>query len=164
MKKLYLANPYGFSTSQREYLLPKIIEKIQSLGIEVLEPFEENNQVDFSKKDWAYDVGQDDVHDVLNCDGIFAVVNGLEPDSGVMVELGIAIGYNKLIDASMLFADKKQIFLFRDDFRNSTDSEMYPLNLMLFTGLPKEGWEKNYFTSISDIVNKNKNLYHWSKE
>ena len=44
-----------------------------------------------------------------------------------MVELGLAIAWGK------------PTFLFRDDFRRCTDSEVYPLNLMLFTGLPG-GW------------------------
>jgi len=55
-----------------------------------------------------------------------------------MIELGIAI------------ALKKQIFLFRDDFRNCSDSNQYPLNLMLFLGLPKDDWEKYYFESLED--------------
>ena len=41
-----------------------------------------------------------------------------------MVELGMAIALGK------------PTFLFRDDFRRATDSEHYPLNLMLFTGCP----------------------------
>ena len=46
-----------------------------------------------------------------------------------MVELGMAIAWDK------------PVFLFRDDFRRCTDSEAYPLNLMVFTGLPEQGWE-----------------------
>ena len=57
------------------------------------------------------------------------MVNGCPPDEGVMVELGLAI------------AGEKPVFLFRDDFRRCTDSEAYPLNLMVFTGLPETGWE-----------------------
>jgi len=64
---------------------------------------------------------------VRDADGIFAVVNGCPPDEGVMVELGMAIAW------------EKAVFLFRDDFRRCTDSEAYPLNLMLFTGLPEAG-------------------------
>ena len=43
--------------------------------------------------------------DVVESDGIFAVVNGAPPDEGVMVELGMAIALGK------------PTFLFRDDFR-----------------------------------------------
>ena len=37
----------------------------------------------------------------------------------------------------MAIAWHKPTFLFRDDFRRCTDSEVYPLNLMLFAGLPE---------------------------
>ena len=68
-----------------------------------------------------------------------------------MVELGIAI------------ALKKEIFLFRDDFRNCSDSDQYPLNLMLFAGLSKESWSKNYLETLKDIKNPNKNFLNWAK-
>jgi len=139
-QKVYLANPYGFSKQQKEELLPKLVSKIESLGYEVWEPFERNNQkIDFSNFDWAYDVGQADKHDVEKCDIIFAVVNGTPPDEGVMIELGMAIALGK------------KIYLFRDDFRKCTDSGKYPLNLMLFTGLPKDNWKDYYFTSVDEI-------------
>ena len=38
-KKLYLANPYGFS-KQTKNLLPKFIKIFQNLNVEVYEPFE----------------------------------------------------------------------------------------------------------------------------
>ncbi len=148
-KKIYLANPYGFSKQQKELLLSPIIKKLEYLGAEVWEPFERNNQVDFSKLGWAYNIAQADLNDVKNCDGIFAIVNGTPPDEGVMVELGIAIALNKAI------------FLFRDDFRRCTDSEYYPLNLMLFAGLPEFGWEEYYYTCVEDIDSECKALYRW---
>ncbi len=67
----------------------------------------------------------------------------------VMVELGVAIALNKAI------------FLFRDDFRRCTDSEQYPLNLMLFCGLPEVGWEDYYYTPIDEIKSQDKALYGW---
>jgi nucleoside 2-deoxyribosyltransferase len=94
-------------------------------------------------------VAQADLNDVKSCDGIFAIVNGTPPDEGVMVELGVAIALNKAI------------FLFRDDFRRCTDSEQYPLNLMLFSGLPQVGWEDYYYTSVEEIKSQDKALYDW---
>jgi len=55
----------------------------------------------------------------------------------------------------------KKIFLFRDDCRRCTDSENYPLNLMLFTGLPQKGWEEHYYTSIEQIHSPDKALARW---
>ena len=68
-----------------------------------------------------------------------------------MVELGIAI------------ALKKEIFLFRDDFRNCSDSNQYPLNLMLFVGLSRDNWSRNYFETLEDISNPKKNFLNWIK-
>ena len=148
-RTLYLANPYGFSAQQRALLLPPIIHALTKLGAEVWEPFERNNQIDMAQAGWAYRVAQSDVADVRRCDGIFAIVNGTPPDEGVMVELGVAI------------ALQKAIFLFRDDFRRCSDSEDYPLNLMVFAGLPEQNWERFYYTSVDDISSPNKALYTW---
>ena len=123
-KTIYLATPYGFSQQQKALLLPPIVQALEAMGAQVWEPFERNNQIDFSQAGWAYRVAQADLNDVKNCDGIFAVVNGTPPDEGVMVELGVAIALNKAI------------FLFRDDFRRCTDSEQYPLS-KTYLNLPR---------------------------
>ena len=151
-KTVYLANPYGFSSQQKALLLPPIVSALAALGLEVWEPFARNNQVDFTQRGWAYRVGQRDFSDVAESDATFAIVNGVPPDEGVMVELGMAI------------ALKKPTFLFRDDFRRATDSERYPLNLMLFTGLPEEGWEDYYYTSVEEITAPDKALARWARE
>ena len=91
------------------------------------------------------------LQDVREADAIFAVVNGVPPDEGVMVELGMAVALGK------------PTFLFRDDFRRATDSEEYPLNLMLFTGMPREGWERYYYTSIEEAGSPEKALARWAK-
>ena len=125
------ARPYIWPTptasrrSSGRLLLPQLVDALEALGLEVWEPFERNNQVDLSEAGWAYRIGQADFRDVRDADAIFAVVNGVPPDEGVMVELGMAIALGK------------PTFLFRDDFRRATDSEEYPLNLMLFTGMPR---------------------------
>ena len=149
-KTIYLANPYGFSTQQKESLLPPIIAALESLGLEVWEPFARNNQVDFQRAGWAYRVGQQDYADVVAADAIFAVVNGVPPDEGVMIELGMAIAMGK------------PTFLFRDDFRRVTDSEEYPLNLMLFTGMPEDDWVDYYCTSLDEITAADKALARWA--
>ena len=149
-KTIYLANPYGFSMQQKATLLPPIISALESLGLEVWEPFARNNQVDFQQPGWAYRIGQQDYADVVAVDGIFAIVNGVPPDEGVMVELGMAIALGK------------PTFLFRDDFRRATDSEEYPLNLMLFTGIPEENWQDYYYTTLDEITDRGKALAQWA--
>jgi hypothetical protein len=66
-----------------------------------------------------------------------------------MVELGMAIALNKTI------------FLFRDDFRRCTDSEQYPLNLMIFAGLPEIGWQDFFYSSVAEISSPQKALFTW---
>ena len=96
-------------------------------------------------------MAQNNYNDLKESDCIFAIVNGNPPDEGVMIELGIAI------------ALKKQIFLFRDDFRNCSDSDEYPLNLMVFLGLPKDEWSMYFFNSLNDITNENKKFIKWAR-
>ena len=151
-KTVYLANAYGFSAHQRSTVLPELVSALESLGLEIWEPFERNNQTANLEQGWAYQVGQADLRDVREADAIFAVVNGVPPDEGVMVELGIAIALGK------------PTFLFRDDFRRATDSEHYPLNLMLFAGLPEHGWESYYYTSVEEIASPGKMLARWAAE
>ncbi len=149
-KKLYLANPYGFS-KQTKTLLYEFINIFNDLNIEVFEPFERTQHILQKEGEWAYELAKSNLNDLKKCDCIFAIVNGSPPDEGVMIELGIAI------------ALKKEIFLFRDDFRNCSDSNQYPLNLMLFLGLPKHNWQKYYFESIQDIKSHEKGLVEWAK-
>ena len=151
-KTLYLANPYGFSLQQRAGPLPDLQTALEAMGAEIWEPFQRNNQIDKARDGWAYKVGQDDLRDVRDADGFFAVVNGCPPDEGVMVELGMAIAW------------KKPTFLFRDDFRSCTDSESYPLNLMLFTGLPEKDWEAYWYSSIDEIASPEKALARWLQD
>lgn len=149
MKTIYLANPYGFSEQQRDGPLQDLVQVLKDMGAEVWEPFARNNQGDTLQPGAAYRIGQKDMRDVRDSDGIFAVVNGVPPDEGVMVELGMAIAWGR------------EVFLFRDDFRKCTDSGEYPLNLMLFTGLPKNGWHDRYYTGVDDLRNPDKALFKW---
>ena len=150
-KTIYLANPYGFVAQQKRCLLPELVNALERLDLEVWEPFSRNNQPTMlSEPGRAYRVGQRDLIDVREAQAIFAVVNGTPPDEGVMVELGVAI------------ARGKPTFLFRDDFRRYTDSEQYPLNLMLFTGMPEDRWKDYFYTSLEEISNPEKALYKWA--
>ena len=148
-KTLYLANPYGFSAQQKAGPLAALVAALDAAGAEVWEPFARNNQVDTATAGWAYRIGQADVRDVRQADGLFAVVNGCPPDEGVMVELGLAIAWGK------------PTFLFRDDFRRCTDSEVYPLNLMLFAGMPEAEWEQYWYTSLDEMADPDKALARW---
>ena len=152
-KTLYLANPFGFSALHRSGPLRDLVAALEAAGARVWEPFERNNKIPRTGTRWAYRIGQDDTNDLREADGIFAVVNGCPPDEGVMVELGMAIAWGK------------PTFLYRDDFRRCTDSPgIYPLNLMIFAGLPETGWERYWFTDLSQISDPEKALVPWLNE
>ena len=146
---VYLASPYGFSEHWNQRLLPELVSALEALNIDVWEPFARNGQEDMAKPGWSYRVAQRDLQDVRDADAIFAIVNGTPPDEGVMVELGAAIALGK------------PTFLFRDDFRRCTDSEDYPLNLMVFAGLPEHGWQRSFYTSLDDVGDPTKALALW---
>ena len=148
-RRIYLASPYGFSAQWKRLLLPEFVSALASLGLEVWEPFARNGQIDLAEPGWAYRVAQRDLQDVRDADALFAIVNGTPPDEGVMVELGAAIALGK------------PTFLFRDDFRRCTDSEQYPLNLMLFAGLPEVGWEQFVYSDLNEITDPSKALVRW---
>ena len=148
-RRIYLASPYGFSAQSKRLLLPEFVSALASLGLEVWEPFARNGQIDLAEPGWAYRVAQRDLQDVRDADALFAIVNGTPPDEGVMVELGAAIALGK------------PTFLFRDDFRRCTDSEQYPLNLMLFAGLPAVGWEQFVYSDLNEITDPSKALVRW---
>ena len=148
-RTIYLASPYGFSAQWKRRLLPEFVKALESLGLEVWEPFARNGQVDLAESGWAYCVAQRDLQDVREADAFFAIVNGTPPDEGVMVELGVAIALGK------------PVFLFRDDFRRCTDSEQYPLNLMLFAGLPRDEWQEHLYTDLDEIKAPEKALVRW---
>ncbi len=149
---LYLASPYGFSPHWRERLLPDFITALEALGLEVWEPFSRNGQVDLAQEGWAWRVAQADLQDVRDADALLAIVNGTPPDEGVMLELGAAIALGK------------PVFLYRDDFRRCSDSEDYPLNLMVFSGLPQHGWQDSLYGSIDELSDPRKALVRWLQQ
>ena len=85
-------------------------------------------------------------------DGLFAIVNGIPPDEGGMVELGVSIALGK------------PTFLFRDDFRKCTDFDEYPLNLMLILGIPAHSWKDYFYSFLGEISSKEKATYKWLRK
>ncbi len=122
------------------------------MGAIVWEPFARNSNVDLSSPGWANKVASSNLKDLRQSDGLFAIVNGNPPDEGVMVELGVAIALGK------------PTFLFRDDFRKCTDSDEYPLNLMIFLGIPSYSWNDYYYSSLEDISCNKKAIYRWLRK
>ena len=68
-KKLYLANPYGFS-KQTKKLLYEFINIFEELNIEVFEPFERAKPLTQKESQWAYEVASSNFHDLKECENL----------------------------------------------------------------------------------------------
>ena len=146
---LYLANGYGFSRSLAAGPLRDLVVALEDLGIEVWEPFAAVDVDDPTSPQWAWRIGQANVNAVRHADAVFAVVNGCPPDEGVMVEVGMAIAW------------RKPLFFFRDDFRRCSDSEDYPLNLMVFAGYDAVVWRWCWYEHLADLGDPDRALARW---
>ena len=121
-RTLYLANPFGFSELTAAGPLRGLVSALEDLGAAVWEPFANVDHDDPKAPQWAWRTSQANLNALRQADGVFAVVNGCPPDEGVMIEIGLAIAW------------RKPVFFFRVDFRRCSDSDVYPLNLMIFAG------------------------------
>ena len=148
-RTLYLANPFGFSRLTADGPLRSLVEALETLGAAVWEPFAAVDHDEPDAPQWAWRTGQANVRALREADGVFAVVNGSPPDEGVMVEVGMAIAW------------RKPVFFFRDDFRRCSDSDVYPLNLMIFSGYAAEGWRWCWYGSLADLADPFRGLVRW---
>ena len=143
-KRLYLASPYGFAKTWK-HLRWELDYHLQCAGFLVHDPFEQACQKNVSVD--PYSTMKADLAGIDKCDGVFAVINGEPPDVGVAVEIGYAA------------AKGKPIFLFRDDFRKCTDSERFPVNLMLLAGQKEGDWK--YWIEDVEQIRHNARLKEW---
>ena len=55
----------------------------------------------------------------------------------------------------------KPTYLFRDDFRKCADSNTFSCNLMLYAGLPTNGWDRFIYHSLDEICDPTKAIALW---
>ena len=110
--KLYLAGP-PFTTPEREFNA-QLATRLRRLGHEVLVPQEHPAPEPTGKAIFAKDLRGLDW-----ADGVVAIMDGADPDSGTSWECGYA------------YAREKPVVLFRSDIRGSGDAVDIPYNAML---------------------------------
>lgn len=148
---IYLASGLGFSPELRDYK-QRIIERLRQLGHDVLDPWA---QLEFeiqiaaaqsivstearraALRSVAREIGASNERMIRNADVLFAVLDGLEVDSGVAAEAGMA------------FAIGKRCYGLRTDTRLSGEFEGTPFNLQLLYFI--EGNGGKVFRSIGGI-------------
>src|SRR6478609_11288200 len=110
--KIYLAGPL-FTTAEREFNT-QLAVRLRSLGHELFVPQENPESERTGKAIFLKDLAGLDW-----ADGVVAIMDGADPDSGTCWECGYA------------YATKKPVVLFRSDIRRAGDAGDIPYNAML---------------------------------
>lgn len=111
--KIYLANSL-FTKLERDFN-EEVCHRLEGLGYEVYLPQRDGGQAKEGVP--VQELFKKDITALNNCDIIVAILNGSEPDSGTVFEVGYACALDK------------PIYAFRDDFRSF--SRIEDLNLMI---------------------------------
>ncbi|HNX25064.1 MAG TPA: nucleoside 2-deoxyribosyltransferase [Spirochaetota bacterium] len=133
MKKIYVASPFGFSEAGRLFLYEKLIPVIIELNFICIDPWkltpeslveQVNNieNVSEKKREWIKlnrIIAENNRKGIEESDGMLAVLDGTDVDSGTAAEIGYAAALNKKICG------------YRSDFRRSGDNEGAVINLQV---------------------------------
>jgi len=133
MKKIYIASPLGFSEAGRLFLYEKLIPVLDDLSLICIDPWqltpgsmiEGVNSIEnwFEKKsEWVKlnrIIAENNKKGIEASDGLLAVLDGTDVDSGTAAEIGYAAALNKKICG------------YRSDFRRSGDNEGAVINLQV---------------------------------
>ena len=150
--KVYLASPLGFSRENDHYR-ERIKERLRHLDCTVFDPWEQEevtrriedamsiaDSVERAEaiKEAAMFTGGINAEGIRSSDVVLAVLDGAEPDSGTVTEIGYGAGIGK------------KCFGLRTDFRDSGDLPGLPLNLQVLFFIEHSGGR--LFRRIEDIV------------
>jgi len=132
-QKIYLASPFGFSEAGRLFLYEKLIPVIDKLNFICIDPWKltpENlieevvniKDVTDRKREWIRlnrIIAENNKKGIECADGLLAVLDGTDVDSGTAAEIGFAAALNKKISG------------YRNDFRKTGDNEGSVVNLQV---------------------------------
>lgn len=133
MKKIYIASPFGFAESTMAFHKSKIIPAVASCGVEVLDPWTlppsppSLNAPLEEWRDFCAAKGAANLQAIDDSGGVFAVLDGVDVDSGTASEIGYA------------FAKGKRIVGYRNDFRRTGDTMASIVNLQVEFFIRKSG-------------------------
>ena len=150
-KKIYLASPLGFSEAGRKFYYEELIPLIIKRGLDVIDPWKLTPPADIKKtegmeygkeKKAAWQklnnlMGERNAGAIKASDGMLAILDGVDIDSGTASEIGYAYGLGKIIAG------------YRGDFRLSSDNEGSIVNLQVEYFIRNSGGE--IVTSIEDF-------------
>jgi nucleoside 2-deoxyribosyltransferase len=151
MRRIYLAQGYGFSALDRSTGLQSLVSRLENIGFEVDEPFQAASEknIDFSQAGWAYTLSQMCKQAIEGSDVLLVVTNGQSPDVGAMVEAGYATGLGKLVcyfhDSILVASD----ISLKDFFVDAA---------LLTSHSDKASWDKCFYQSLEELGRQDKSL------
>ena len=133
MIKIYVASPLGFSESGRLFLYEKLIPLLEQLNLRCIDPWkltpdnliENVNKIENGiekKREWIKlnrVIAENNKKGIIEADGILAILDGTDVDSGTASEIGFGAALNKKICG------------YRSDFRRSGDNDGAVVNLQV---------------------------------
>lgn len=133
MKRIYLASPLGFSEPGRHFMTTVLIPALVAAGVDVLDPWSltdpataialNDRPLSDAKRQAWYEhngvIAAANESALRTADGVFAVLDGAEIDSGTSSEIGFAAALGKPVIA------------YRSDFRMSGDNIGALVNLQV---------------------------------
>ncbi|MCV9387863.1 nucleoside 2-deoxyribosyltransferase [Reichenbachiella ulvae] len=132
-KKIYIASPFGFSEAGRDYMYGTVLPIVLEQGFEILDPWkltpahliQEVNSMPYGiekKNKWKelnQVIASHNTEALRACDGLFAILDGVDVDSGTASEIGFVAALGKPVVG------------YRGDFRLSADNEGSTVNLQV---------------------------------
>jgi len=132
---VYLANPLGFAESTRSFLYERLLPAIENTGIKVINPWQETDlvrekfaslkrqtELNVRRGVWKEVVniaGEVNARAIESADGIVAVLDGPDVDSGTAAEIGYGAALGKWIIG------------YRGDLRRTGEDEAANVNLQV---------------------------------
>ena len=140
---VYVASPLGFAESTRCFMNKTLLPLIEATGVEVENPWdntpqmneqlrEEKKIMDLKRRRAAWtgvvqSFGGSNAGEIAKADGIVAVLDGVDVDSGTAAEVGYATGLGKWVIG------------YRGDFRRTGEDETSEVNLQVEYFIAKNG-------------------------
>ena len=150
--KIYVASPYGFSEAGRVFLYGKIIPIIEKLDYVVLDPWKLSKNVidsvnakEISQEEANTIMGENNEKAIMKSTGLCAILDGVDVDSGVASEVGVAYGLGK------------PILGYRGDFRQTGENNAATVNLQVEYWIKKSGG--HIIKSIDELAGALKSLF-----
>lgn len=152
-RTIYLASPLGF-TESTEGFMETIVEILTGKGYKVINPWDFVKKSEFERVEKINDyekrvkefnridkkLAERNEEAIMDCDGVFAILDGVDVDSGTASEIGFACALGKKING------------YRGDIRRSGENEGVDINLQVWHWIDKSGGQ--IFHSVSEIKKK----------